>query len=110
MLKSIRNGSRFAAYCPANTAPIDGRLRGTLGFLEKLTLTPEEVTPADAHAARAAGVSQRALEEAIYVCFLFCIIDRLADAFDFELSGARQLRWVQRILLRLGYGAGSLPG
>ena len=29
------------------TAPIDARLRATLGFLEKLTLAPTEVRPAD---------------------------------------------------------------
>lgn len=92
------------------SALIDGRLRAALGFLEKLTRTPAALTPTDAATALAAGVSGRALEEAIYVCFLFCIIDRLADAFDFQPSGPRQLRWVQRILLGPGYGAGSLPG
>jgi len=92
------------------TAPIDARLKGTLEYLEKLTLTPEQVTHADAAKAIAAGASRAALEGAMYVCFLFSIIDRLADAFDFEPGGPRQLKWVPRILLGPGYGAGSLPG
>ena len=92
------------------TAPIGAPLRATLDLLEKLTLTPEAVTPADAARALEAGATAAALEEAFYVCFLFCIIDRLADAFDFEPNGPRQLKWVQRILLGPGYGAGSIKG
>ena len=41
-----------AALADWRTAPIDGRLRAALGFLEKLTLTPEAITAADAAAAR----------------------------------------------------------
>ena len=33
------------------TAPIDERLRAMLGFIEKLTLRPDELGPADAEAA-----------------------------------------------------------
>jgi alkylhydroperoxidase family enzyme len=92
------------------TAPVDARLRAVLGFLEKLTLTPGEVTAADVDVLRAAGASDRAVEEAIDVAFGFNLIDRLADVFDFALPTARELKWSQRILLRLGYGAGSVPG
>lgn len=92
------------------TAPIDERLRATLGFLEKLTLKPDEVTAADMAPARAAGLSDAAIEEAIRVCFLFCLIDKIADALDFALPTPRSLRWVGRILLRIGYQAASLPG
>jgi hypothetical protein len=92
------------------SAPISEPLRAALDFLEKLTLAPETVGAEDARRAFDQGVSPKALEEAIYVCFLFCIMDRLADAFDFEPSGPRQLKWVPRILLGVGYGAGSLKG
>ena len=92
------------------TAPVDERLRATLTFLEKLTLRPNELVSADADAARAAGVSDDALEEAVRVCFLFCTIDRIADALDFKLPTARSLRWVGRILLHVGYGKASVPG
>lgn len=67
------------------TAPINARLRATLGFLEKLTLTPAEITSADVVATRDAGVSEHALVDAIYVCALFNLIDRVADALGFEI-------------------------
>ena len=84
-------------------APIDERLRATLEFLEKLTLHPEEVGPADAAAVRAAGVSDEALEEAIHVCALFNIIDRMADALGFEVPPARVTERVVGVRLKRGY-------
>ena len=60
-------------------------LRATLGFLEKLTLRPDEVTRADADAVRAAGVSEDALVDAIHICALFSMIVRLADALGWEI-------------------------
>ena len=91
-------------------APIDERLRTMLAYLEKVTLRPAEVGPDDATALRAAGVSRKAAEEALYVCFAFNVMDRLADAFDFTPSTPAQLKWIQRILLKVGYGAGSVAG
>jgi alkylhydroperoxidase family enzyme len=67
------------------TAPVDERLRATLGFLEKLTLEPESLTRADAEAVRATGVSDPALLDAIAVAALFNVIDRIADALRFEV-------------------------
>ncbi len=92
------------------TAPIDPRLRATLAFLEKLTLRPDELDPGDASALRAAGVDETAAESAIYVAFVFNTMDRLADAFGFRVNDARGLRWVARILLKVGYRAGCVPG
>ena len=56
-----------------------------LGFLEKLTLSPGEVRPDDGRALRTAGISEQAAEDAIYVCVLFNIIDRIADSLDFAV-------------------------
>ena len=53
------------------SAPIDQKLRATLGFLEKLTLTPGEIAQDDIAPMRAAGVSDQAIEDAIYVCTYF---------------------------------------
>ena len=60
-------------------------VRATLGFLEKLTLRPDEVTRADADAVRAAGVSDEALVDAIHVCAFFSMIVRLADSLAWEI-------------------------
>ena len=92
------------------TAPIDARLRAALAFLEKLTLTPEAVGAQDVRAARAAQVSDAALREAIYVCFLFSVMDRLADAFGFEVPAADELRRGEWILRHFGYTRMSVPG
>jgi alkylhydroperoxidase family enzyme len=56
-----------AVYRDWRTAPVDEKLRAALGFVEKLTLRPDELTAADADAVRAAGVSDDALVDAIAV-------------------------------------------
>ena len=56
-----------------------------LGFLEKLTLRPEELGPEDADAVREAGVSDEALVDAIHVAALFSMIVRLADSLGWDV-------------------------
>ena len=85
------------------TAPLDPKLRATLGFLEKLTLTPAEVGPADVAPLRAVGVSAEAIEDAIQVCVLFNIYDRLADSFSFHLPGPDGYAASGRSLMQRGY-------
>jgi alkylhydroperoxidase family enzyme len=92
------------------TAPIPLRVRAMLRFLRRLTLSPEAIGGADVRALHAAGVDDAAIEEAVYVATCFNVIDRLADAFDFRPNDTRGLRWVARVLLKVGYGAGSVPG
>jgi uncharacterized peroxidase-related enzyme len=92
------------------TAPIDDRLRAILAFLEKLTLTPDALSPDDIDPLRAVGLDDAAIESAMYVAFVFNVMDRLADAFAFRVNDARGLRWVARILLRAGYSAAVVPG
>lgn len=92
------------------TAPVDERLRVTLGYLQKLTLTPALITPADIAPLRAAGISAQGIQDAIYVCYVFNILTRLADAFDFDLTTPARWRVGGRIFHWFGYGATSLPG
>jgi uncharacterized peroxidase-related enzyme len=84
-------------------APIDAKLRAALGFLEKLTLTPAEVRPADVAPLRAAGVTDEAVEDAIHVCAQFNIYDRLADAMGWHLPGPDGYAASGRNLMRRGY-------
>jgi alkylhydroperoxidase family enzyme len=63
---------------------VDEPLRATLGFLEKLTLRPDELRAEDAEAVLAAGVRKDALVDAIHVAALFTMIVRLADSFDWH--------------------------
>jgi alkylhydroperoxidase family enzyme len=67
------------------TAPVDEKLRAMLGFLEKMTLRPGELTGADADAVRAAGVSEEAMVDAIHVGALFNIIVRMADSLGWDV-------------------------
>ncbi len=85
------------------TAPIDERLRATLGFLEKLTLDPDGLTPEDADVARRAGASDAALEDAVHVAAAFNIIDRVADAVGFEVVSRERFFAGARTLLSRGY-------
>ena len=85
------------------TAPIDGKLRATLGFLEKLTLAPGEVGKEDIVPVRAAGASDQAIEDAIYVCVYFNIIDRIADSLNFEVLSAEAFAQRAGNFLREGY-------
>jgi alkylhydroperoxidase family enzyme len=56
-----------------------------LGFLEKLTLRPDELGPEDAKNVRAAGVSDEAMVDAIHVSALFNMIVRLADSLGWDV-------------------------
>lgn len=85
------------------SAPLDGKLRATLSFLEKLTLTPTDVRPADLAPLRAAGVSDEAAEDAIQVCVLFNIYDRLADSMNWHLPGPDGYAASGRALMKRGY-------
>ncbi len=72
-------------YRDWRTAPVDEKLRATLGFVEKLTLRPDELDRTDADAVRAAGVSDAALVDAIHVAALFNMIVRMADSLHFDV-------------------------
>jgi alkylhydroperoxidase family enzyme len=83
--------------------PIGEGLRATLGFLEKLTLHPGDVGPDDLAPLRAAGVSDQAIEDAIQVCALFNLIDRVADALAFEVPPPESVAQGADRLLKHGY-------
>jgi len=83
-------------------------VRATLGFLEKLTLRPQEVTRADADAVRAAGVSDSALRDAATVCSLFSMIVRLADSFGWEVPSPERLAARAPAMLEGGYALGAM--
>lgn len=74
-----------------------------LGFIEKLTLDPESVSPADARALREAGLTDSAIEDAIHVCTLFSVYDRLADSFKFHIPDDRGFAQSAAMLLKRGY-------
>ena len=85
------------------TAPLRPELAATLVFLEKLTLRPDELEPADADAVRAAGVSDDALRDAATVCALFSMIVRLADSLGWDVPEWDALQARAPAMLEGGY-------
>jgi len=92
-----------AALTDWRTAPVDPRLRAALGFLEKLTLRPDDVRPGDLTPLRAAGASDAAIEDAINVCALFTIYDRMADSLGWHLPDRAGYAASAQNLIRRGY-------
>ena len=92
------------------TAPLRPELAATLVFLEKLTLRPDQLEPADAAAARAAGVSDQALRDAATVCALFSMIVRLADSLGWDVPTWERLMARAPAMLEGGYRIGAVGG
>ncbi|WP_422048420.1 carboxymuconolactone decarboxylase family protein [Shimia sp.] len=61
------------------TAPIDEALKPILAFCKELTLAPSRITEADAKAVYEAGWSEAALFDAIQVCGLFNMMNRVLE-------------------------------
>ncbi len=90
------------------TAPLRPQLAATLVFLEKLTLRPDELGPADAEEARATGVSEQALRDAATVCALFSMIVRLADSLGWDVPSPERLAARAPAMLDGGYALTAL--
>lgn len=91
-------------------AAIPERLRAALEFLESLTLRPATLSAESVRPLRAAGLNERAIREVVYVCFLFNVLDRLADALNFQLPSHEGARKIVHLAFHLGYGITKLPG
>jgi uncharacterized peroxidase-related enzyme len=85
------------------TAPIPERLRVMLGFLEKMTLNPQDLGPADVAPLRAAGLSDEEIADAIHICGAFNLINRLADALGWEAQTEVAIHRFADMLLKIGY-------
>ena len=48
-------------------------------------------------------MSESALRDAVYVCALFNLIDRVSDALDFAIPSPEGFRKAAKALLRFGY-------
>lgn len=56
-----------------------------------MTLEPDALSPADAEAVLAAGVTRDALVDAVVIAALFNMITRLADSFGWHVPSAEEL-------------------
>jgi hypothetical protein len=91
-----------------DTAPIREQLKPIFRYVEKLTRSPGRMIPADSAAVYEAGWDDRALHDAISVCALFNLMNRLVDGTGissdrayYELSGERLHKGGYAALLKL---------
>jgi uncharacterized peroxidase-related enzyme len=85
------------------TAPIPERLRVMLGFLEKMTLDPQNLGPADVVPLREAGLSDEKIADALHIGTAFNLINRLADALGWEMQEDVAVHRFAEMLLKIGY-------
>jgi alkylhydroperoxidase family enzyme len=78
-------------------------MRATLIFLRKLTLTPADVEAEDVECVRRAGVSEAAIRDAIAVCAVFNVVDRIADTLAFTVPTPEELNLMGPITYDVGY-------
>ena len=75
----IPEGTLAALLDDVGTAPVAEPIKPLLRYAGKLTLTPARMTPADAQAVLAAGWPEQALYDAVAVCGLFNLMNRLVE-------------------------------
>jgi uncharacterized peroxidase-related enzyme len=63
---------------------IDLRMRPVLALVQKLTLSPGKIAAADVDAVFAAGWDDRALHDAVAICALFNLMNRLVNGLGVE--------------------------
>ena len=78
-------------------------MRATFALLEKITLSPSDITPEDLDATYRAGVSPSALIDATYICVGFNIVTRIANALGFKVPSEELLLRAARLLRLFGY-------
>ncbi|GAB2846048.1 carboxymuconolactone decarboxylase family protein [Lentzea nigeriaca] len=92
----IASEGEIVASDPASARP---ELTAVLALLEKVTTTPEDVSAADIPD----GVTREAVLDALHVNLIWNIVNRLANAFGFQLHSRRQLLKGTQSLHRFGY-------
>jgi uncharacterized peroxidase-related enzyme len=75
----IGEGTLAALLRDIDGAPVADRMKPLLRYAGKLTLTPAKITPPDAQAVLAAGWDEQALNDAVAVCALFNMMNRLVE-------------------------------
>jgi len=75
------------------SAPVSEKLRPVMAYVAKLNNLPSKLVQADADAVYAAGWSERALYEAVQVCGLFNMMNRIMEGtgvnFDYAIDPDR---------------------
>ena len=68
-----------------------------------MTLTPASIASDDIVNLRARGISNNAIMDAMHVCFIFNLVNRLANALDFNYGTEADALKAATILNRVQY-------
>ena len=82
---------------------MDTRVHAALDLLERMTLRPDELRKEHVERLLETGVSEAGVVDALYVGFLFNLIDRVADSLGFEVVSAERFDKGADRLLTHGY-------
>ena len=84
-------------------AGFEPRIVATLDLLEKMTLAPNSITADDIVNMRAKGISNNAIMDALHVGFLFNLVNRLANALDYNYGTEADALKAATIINRFQY-------
>ena len=82
--------------CDIDTAPVKESLKPVFHYVRTLTLSPARVTDTQAQAIRDAGWDDRAIHDAVAVCSLFNLMNRLVEGMGVESSDSVRTSQRQR--------------
>lgn len=98
----IPEGTLAALIDDVDTAPVAEPMKPLLRYAGKLTLTPSKITPGDAEAVLAAGWPEQAMHDAVAVCGLFNLMNRLVEGLGIT-AGQDYFQASARRLAEVGY-------
>ena len=81
---------------------VELRMRPVLAFVRKLTSSPAEITAADIDAIFAAGWNDRALHDAVAICGLFNLLNRLVNGLGVKVPDMHK-RMTAQWIAKNGY-------
>ena len=98
--RAVHSQIAVALGIPANTidqmfakpenGDVDPRMRPVLAFARKVTLSPAKITAADIYAVFAVGWNDRALHDAVAICALLNLMNRLVNGLGVEVPDAHR--------------------
>lgn len=86
-----------------DSAPVDEKLKPLLHFVRKLTLTPQKIGQQDVDSVVEAGWSEQALEDAIAVCGLFNLANRMTLGYGLNSKWSGRRTQVVDHIVNKGY-------
>jgi uncharacterized peroxidase-related enzyme len=95
LVEAVVSGGQCEAIGP--------KVRAVLPFLEKLTLSPDSVGADDVAPLRQAGISDDAIADAVNVCAVFSMMNRMTSAIGCEPLTPNQMEKTAKLLLEKGY-------